>query len=106
MSDPEVIDLAFLRRQTAGDGTLERELLCLLDSQCAALLPLLSLRQDTLERREAAHSLRGAAAGLGANRLAAAAAAIEMGEEPPIRIERAVEEVSRAVERLVSLRAA
>ena len=105
-SDPDILDLIYLRRQTVGDVALERELLALLVGQCAHFLPLLTSREDEVARREAAHGLRGAAASLGATRLAASAAAIEAGREPPVAIERAVGEVTTTIERLLEERAA
>lgn len=105
-ADPEILDLAFLHRQTEGDADLERELLGLLVGQCAELLPVLGSNPDGAARRDAAHGLRGAAAGLGANRLAAVAAAIEAGREPPIGIEQAIGEVRCTIERLLDRDAA
>ena len=96
--DPQILDLAFLRRQTAGDVALEHELLRLLLDQCAALLPLLSSNEGSEARRDAAHSLRGAAAGLGADRLAATAAAIERGDEPATPVEQVVAELRDLVD--------
>lgn len=108
MTNPavEILDLAYLRQQTAGDETLERELLGLLLGQCDAFRPILMNPVDTPARRDAAHSLRGAAAGLGANRLAAAAMAIEAGEASAAGIGRALDELGRTVERLLRPKAA
>lgn len=100
-TNASVLDLAYLRQQTAGDADLERDLLALLLSQCASLLPLLTCPDDEARRRSAAHSLRGAAAALGARRLAAAAAEIEAGKKPSIAIEQAVEEVREAIRPLL-----
>jgi HPt (histidine-containing phosphotransfer) domain-containing protein len=97
--DPRILDLPFLRSQTAGDAALERDLLRLLLEQCTALLPLIVASDDTQSRRDAAHTLRGGAAGLGAVRLAATTAAIEEGREPEISIECAVAEIRETIER-------
>lgn len=104
--EASVLDLAYLRGQTAGDAELERDLLALLLSQCASLLPLLVSPDDETRRREAAHSLRGAAAALGARRLASAAAEIEAGREPTIAIGQIVGEVREAIGRLLERGAA
>ena len=106
MSDPSILDIAFLRRQTMNDVALERELLALLDQQCRSLLPILAAPGDSREKREAAHSLRGAAAGLGAIRLAATAAALEEGRAPVIGIVRAIGELQAVIETLLARRVA
>lgn len=93
MSRSQILDIQFLREQTAFDRALERELLGLLDQQCETLLPLLAGPDDTVERREAAHSLRGAASALGARRLSAAATAIELRQSPDVAIEEAIAEL-------------
>lgn len=104
-TNSEILDLAFLHKQTANDASLERELLQLLVDQCAHFLPSL-VSTDEAVRREAAHGLRGAAASLGAKRLAASAMAIEAGEQPDVAIERAVGEVTSVIERLLARDAA
>lgn len=100
--DPRILDLAFLRSQIAGDAALERDLLRLLLDQCTALLPLIVAAGDARARGDAAHTLRGGAAGLGARRLAAVAAAIEEGRDPEVSIERAIMEIRETIERHLS----
>jgi HPt (histidine-containing phosphotransfer) domain-containing protein len=69
--DSKVLDLDHLRRQTAGDGALERELLALFEAQCARLQPLVcGGSRSPLERADAAHTLKGSARAVGAWRLA------------------------------------
>lgn len=105
-TDPDILDLAYLRRQTSGDPALERELLRLLVGQCESLLPVLVSTDEETGRREAAHGLRGAAAALGARRLAAAAAAIEAGGGSAQAVASAIAELRALIERLLSRDAA
>jgi HPt (histidine-containing phosphotransfer) domain-containing protein len=97
----DAIDEAFLDRQTAGDDALRRELLQLLDQQCTALLPILSSPHDTSARRDAAHMLRGAAAGLGAGPLAAVLAAVEESARPAIPVVAVIADTRDAIAQLL-----
>jgi HPt (histidine-containing phosphotransfer) domain-containing protein len=74
---PSILDLEHLRRQTAGDRDLERELLALFVAQCARLRPLLAAAPSTAERADAAHTLKGSARAIGAWSLAGAADRLE-----------------------------
>ena len=85
-----ILNLAFLRRQTFDDRDLERELLHLFEKQCARLVPVAvegAEDRSSQRRAEAAHTLKGAALAIGAERVAAAAArleaALEAGEGAP-----------------------
>jgi len=70
------IDMAQLARQTLGDAALQREVLALFARQIEDARA--SLEQgNAAERRRIAHSLKGTARSLGANRLAACAEQIE-----------------------------
>ena len=72
------IDRAHLAAQTFDDEPLARELLELFAGQCARLGPLAADPGAPREvRRDAAHTLRGAALGVGARRVATCAAALE-----------------------------
>ena len=71
------IDLAHLGRYTAGDARLERELLELFVRSAGDCLARLAAAAETRAWGEAAHSLRGAALGIGATRMAALAATAE-----------------------------
>jgi HPt (histidine-containing phosphotransfer) domain-containing protein len=73
----EAIDLAHLKRATFGDEVLAREVLGLFDAQSERLLTAITAATDPLARREAAHALKGAALGIGANAVAKAAADVE-----------------------------
>lgn len=70
------IDLVHLARQTGGDVELERELLTLFAQQCARHLRAIH-GGDTDIRRDAAHTLKGAARAIGAWQVAEAADRIE-----------------------------
>ena len=73
----EPIDLGFLEAQTFGDRTLERELLALFVRQCRRLVPILAATGDAEARADAAHTLKGGAAAIGAVRVAALAEEVE-----------------------------
>jgi HPt (histidine-containing phosphotransfer) domain-containing protein len=71
------IDLKHLARMTLGDRSLEAEVLTLFDRQAAVLLN--HMRQSAPPAVAAfAHTLKGSARGIGAWRVAAAAAAVEI----------------------------
>jgi HPt (histidine-containing phosphotransfer) domain-containing protein len=71
------IDFEHLDRQTDGDRELAGELLSLFSEQCARHLQTIQGDGDAGTRRDAAHTLRGAAQAIGAWRVAEAAATIE-----------------------------
>ena len=71
------LDLHHLLSQTGGDDALARELLGLLAAQCEALLPVVAGEGDPIARADAAHTLKGSAAALGAFGLADACGAAE-----------------------------
>lgn len=71
------IDLVHLSRQTAGDRDLERELLALFADQCVRQLSAISSATTTELRRDAAHTLKGAARAIGAWDVAKAAELVE-----------------------------
>ena len=79
-SERPPVDLAHLSRYTGGDATLNAEVLRLFSGQSGELVGKL---KDQLEAgdakswRETAHSLKGAARGIGAFELADFAAAVE-----------------------------
>jgi len=72
----ETIDLAHLARMTLGERGLEVEVLTLFDRQAAVLLARM---RDSAPAAVAAfaHTLKGSACGIGAWRVAEAAAAVE-----------------------------
>jgi HPt (histidine-containing phosphotransfer) domain-containing protein len=74
--DQPAIDRAHLARMTGGDATLEREVLALFASQAAVL----TRRMQEAEPgaiAALAHTLKGAALGIGAHAVAAAAEQVE-----------------------------
>jgi HPt (histidine-containing phosphotransfer) domain-containing protein len=76
LAPDQVIDLAHLARMTLGEPRLEAEVLALFDRQAAVLLE--RMRGSAPQAAAAfAHTLKGSAAGIGAWRVAAAAAAVE-----------------------------
>ena len=74
------IDREHLRQMTLGDRALEREVLVLFDKQASLLVD--RMRKAEPEAVFAlAHALKGSARGIGAFRVAHAAAAVERGDE-------------------------
>ncbi|MGH1589755.1 Hpt domain-containing protein [Methylobacterium phyllosphaerae] len=85
----QAIDHAALDAQTGGDADLAREVLALFAGQCRAILPRLTdpaLPPD--QRADLAHTLKGSAAGVGAERVWGLADAAERrlrdGGTPPL----------------------
>lgn len=75
-----LLDRAHLDVQTFGDADLAREVLGLFAGQCRRLLPALAeAERPADERADLAHTLKGAALGVGAMRVAEASAAVEAG---------------------------
>ena len=68
------IDLSHLARMTLGDTSLEREVLQLFDRQAEMLLS--RMRRDPLNSSGYAHTLKGSSSGIGAWKVANAAAAV------------------------------
>lgn len=75
------IDLAHLERATFGDAALKADLLALFERQALRLAAEIAAAPDARARAEAAHSLRGAALGIGAGAVAEAAGAVEAAGE-------------------------
>jgi HPt (histidine-containing phosphotransfer) domain-containing protein len=71
------IDIVHLRVQCAGDAELERDLLDLFSQQCCRQLRAIHAAPDGAARRDAAHTLKGAARAIGAWQVAEAADRIE-----------------------------
>jgi HPt (histidine-containing phosphotransfer) domain-containing protein len=79
------VDFAVLERMTAGDAGVSDEVLALFTEQAAIWSPMLDVREAGW--RDAAHTLRGAAAGIGAGALAEACGAAEAADRsaaPPL----------------------
>ena len=73
------VDFAHLEAYTMNDVTVIEEVLILFQQQCELWAPLLTTDHEGW--RDAAHTLKGASAGIGANDLAKAAEAAERGDE-------------------------
>jgi HPt (histidine-containing phosphotransfer) domain-containing protein len=73
----EAIDLAHLERATFGDKALAREVLALFDRHAETLIAELADATTVHARRQAAHTLKGAARGVGAQAVAKAAERLE-----------------------------
>lgn len=79
------VDFSVLDRTTGGDDAVSEEILGLFVQQAEVWAPLLDVREDGW--RDAVHTLRGTAAGIGAGPLAEACAvaeAAEKAEAPPL----------------------
>ncbi|MDY6924161.1 MAG: Hpt domain-containing protein [Pseudomonadota bacterium] len=79
------VDFTVLERMTAGDDAISEEVLGLFVQQAAMWSPMLDVREDGW--RDGVHTIRGAAAGIGAEALAEAcqrAEAADKTEAPPM----------------------
>ncbi len=72
------VDFAYLENYTMNDAGIIEEVLRLFQQQCDMWTPLLN--PDHAGWRDAAHTLKGAAAGIGANDLAEKAGEAETGD--------------------------
>lgn len=100
------IDMVHLARQTAGDSDLEREVLGLFRDQCAHLLSLIAASARQELSRDAVHTLKGAALGIGAFGVARAAEDIEQASARELVaaiavLQKAVAEASSVIEELM-----
>lgn len=92
------IDLAYLRRYTLGDASLEREVLDLFCDHAPVVLAWLKSASSEKAWREAAHTLKGSALSVGAWEVAreaerAEAASFKGAEEILAAIQAAIEDV-------------
>lgn len=79
------VDFTVLGRMTGDDDAISEEVLGLFAQQAALWAPMLDVREDGW--RDGVHTIRGAAAGIGATALAEACAvaeAAEKAEAPPL----------------------
>ena len=79
------VDFGVLEAMTGGDDAIGEEVLGLFAQQAAMWEPMLDVREEGW--RDAAHTIRGAAAGIGAKALAEAcqvAEAAEKADAPPL----------------------
>ena len=89
---------------TGGDDGVTEEILGLFAQQAALWSPLLDVREEGW--RDAVHTLRGAAAGIGADALAAACGAAEASEkaEAPPLLDRARDALEAALSDVAAYR--
>ncbi len=102
------IDLVHLARQTAGDRGLEREVLGLFREQCVRQLAAMAAAGRSKAGRDAAHTLVGAARGVGAFRVADLAEQVEIADEEGFstaigELDRAVADARALIERLLAI---
>jgi HPt (histidine-containing phosphotransfer) domain-containing protein len=93
------VDLVHLGAMTQGDGELEREVLAIFLTQAGQYLAAYRGAPDKEGRRRAAHTLKGAARGIGAWRLAQIAEAAEAVADPD-SIARETDRVCEYIRRL------
>jgi len=93
-----VLDRDHLARITFGDRSLEREVLQLFDRQSELLLERMRASEPAAIAT-LAHTLKGSAVGIGATRVASAAAEVEATAQAKSgESSRAIEELAQAVE--------
>jgi len=93
-----VLDRAHLARMTFNDPGLEREILQLFDRQAELLLNRMG-RSEPPAIASLAHTLKGSAVGIGADRVARAAAATEAAAcSTPRECMEAMDQLARAVD--------
>ena len=76
------LDLVHLRSQTFGDADLERKVLRLFVQQLGECIERIRTAETVTARSEAAHTLVGAARGVGAQSVACIAGEIELAKGP------------------------
>jgi len=91
------VDFGHLEAYTMNDALVMEEVLRLFQQQCELWSPLLSTMHEGW--RDAAHTIKGAAGGIGAHMLAAAAEAAERGDDAgaPTRLERVRDAMNAAL---------
>jgi HPt (histidine-containing phosphotransfer) domain-containing protein len=77
-SDPAILNFDHLERQVAGDASLKREILQLFQQQTMRITALLQTSTHAHEKRDAAHTLKGAARAIGAEIIADHASRLEI----------------------------
>jgi HPt (histidine-containing phosphotransfer) domain-containing protein len=96
--DQPPIDMAHLARYTGGEHALNTEILRLFDGQVTAMVQDLKgvlAQRDARRWREIAHTIKGAARGVGAFRMGEAAAAAE-----PVDLVMQTDKAEEAIARL------
>ncbi|HVI28966.1 Hpt domain-containing protein [Hansschlegelia sp.] len=96
------IDVVHLNRQTMGDRSLEREVLELFRRQARILLFRFENLTNPAERADVAHTLKGSARGVGANRVAFAAEELERAAKARESTGKALAELAEAIAEVTS----
>ena len=92
-----VLDRAHLTRITFNDPSLEQEVLQLFERQAELLMAC--IRKSPPAQSSAAHTLKGSAVGIGADRVAQAAAAAELAaSSAPTECDGAINRLAQAVD--------
>jgi HPt (histidine-containing phosphotransfer) domain-containing protein len=78
------IDFSHLEQYVGGDQAIIREVLALFSDQARTVLPVLDPAGPSEQWRNAAHSLKGSALGIGATALAAACGDAEAAREASV----------------------
>ncbi|HEY0293328.1 MAG TPA: Hpt domain-containing protein [Hansschlegelia sp.] len=96
------IDVVHLNRQTMGDRALEHEVLELFRRQARILLFRFEALTNPAERADVAHTLKGSARGIGANRVAFAADELERAAKSGEPTGRALAELAESIAEVTS----
>lgn len=96
------IDVAHLNRQTMGDRALEREVLELFRRQARILMFRFEALTNPTERADVAHTLKGSARGVGASRVAFAAAELERAAHAGETTGKALAELAESIAEVTS----
>ena len=83
------VDFSHLENYVAGDRAVVREVLALFSEQARVVLPILDPAASDDDWRDAAHSLKGSALGIGAFALAEACNDAECARAAPPEVKRA-----------------
>lgn len=84
------VDFDSLTAYVGGDRAIVGEVLSLFSDQARLALKTLDPAMDNAAWRDAAHSLKGSALGIGANRLAEACGEAETARDAPVEVKRAL----------------
>lgn len=96
------VDLVHLSRFTLGDEKLEREVLKLFRVQTRIYLDRLEVAADSTSWRDAAHTIKGSAMGIGAWTVASAAQMAEELADTPAGKGAALKELKSAIDAAVT----
>jgi len=89
MASGRAIDFTHLETYVAGDRAIVREVLALFSDQARTVLPIMDPAGPADDWRNAAHSLKGSALGIGAFALAAACGDAETAQDATLEQKKA-----------------